>query len=221
VDTTTAATGFGGRELAAARPSMRFRVHLFAARRRIESLRRITRTIPMRYCLIFLAIGFLHLSAVAGEIAKPRIEVFKAKRELQFFEGKRLIKTYHIALGSNPKRPKEREGDKATPEGSYFICSKNSKSRFYLSLGISYPGPKDAERGIKAGVISEDERKAIVEADRTRATPPWNTKLGGEVFVHGRGSKTDWTFGCIALDDSDMAELYRLVPVRTPITIHP
>ena len=53
------------------------------------------------------------------------------------------------------------------------------------------------------------------------ATPPWDTKLGGEVFVHGRGAKSDWTLGCIALDDSDIEELYRLVPVGTPITIHP
>ena len=53
-----------------------------------------------------------------------------------------------------------------------------------------------------------------------RKTPPWDTKLGGEIFVHGRGSKSDWTLGCIALDDADIEELYRLVPVRTPITIH-
>lgn len=177
--------------------------------------------VPARYILAVLVLGCLQLSLIGGEPAKPRIEVFKSKRELRFFDGERLIKTYHIALGTNPKPPKEREGDGATPEGSYFICCKNPKSQFYLSLGISYPGPRDAERGYKAGLISERESKAIVAAHRARATPPWNTKLGGEVFVHGRGSKSDWTLGCIALDDSDIEELYRLVPVRTPITIHP
>ena len=56
------------------------------------------------------------------------------------------------------------------------------------------------------------EHKAIVEAHRKGTTPPWNTKLGGEVFVHGRGSKSDWTLGCIALDDSD---------IDSPMTIPP
>ena len=175
----------------------------------------------LRNLLMVLALGCWPLALVADDLAKPRIEVFKAKRELQFFDGERLIKTYRIALGANPKPPKEREGDKATPEGSYYICRKNPKSQFYLSLGISYPGPPDAERGVKAGLICESERKAIVEAHRTGATPPWNTKLGGEIFVHGGGTQSDWTWGCIALDNADIKELYQLVPVRTPITIHP
>ncbi len=187
----------------------------------LEALGRSARMFTTRHILVVLALGCLQWSLVGADIAKPRIEVFKSKRQLHFFDGERLIKTYRVALGTNPKPPKEREGDKATPEGSYFICRKNPKSQFHLSLGISYPGPKDAERGFKAGLISERERKAITEAHRTGTTPPWNTKLGGEVFVHGRGSKPDWTLGCIALDDSDIEELYRLVPVRTPITIHP
>ena len=44
---------------------------------------------------------------------------------------------------------------------------------------------------------------------------------GGEVFVHGRGSTPDWTWGCIALDDADIEELYPLVPMKTRITIYP
>jgi murein L,D-transpeptidase YafK len=174
-----------------------------------------------RRILIVLALGFFPWLLVAADLANLRIEVFKSKRELQFFDGQRLIKTYRVALGTNPKPPKKREGDKATPEGSYFICRKNPRSQFYLSMGISYPGPHDAERGLKAGLISEAEHKAILEAHRKRTTPPWNTRLGGEVFIHGRGSKSDWTLGCIALDDSDIDELYRLVPVGTPIAIHP
>ncbi len=132
-----------------------------------------------------------------------------------------VIKTYPIALGSNPVPPKERQGDRATPEGSYFICQKNPQSQFHLSLAISYPGPADAKRGLKAGLISDAEYKAIVQADAKHKTPPWDTKLGGEVFVHGNGSSPDWTWGCIALDNSDIEELYRLVPVRTSITIFP
>lgn len=178
-------------------------------------------TTSLRFFLLLLTIALCQSSIVAGDATKARIEVFKSKRQLHFFEGERLIKSYRIALGTNPKPPKEREGDRATPEGSYYICRKNPKSQFYLSLGISYPGPRDADRGLKAGLISEGDHRAILDAHRRGTTPPWNTRLGGEIFIHGRGSKSDWTLGCIALDDSDIEELYRLVSVGTPITIHP
>ncbi len=148
-------------------------------------------------------------------------EVFKATRELRLYDGDQLVKTYHVALGTNPLPAKERQGDRATPEGSYFICHKNPQSQYHLSLAISYPGPTDAKRGLKANLISKQEYNAILKANADRKTPPWNTKLGGEVFVHGNGSSPDWTWGCVALDDPDIEELYRLVPVKTQITIHP
>jgi lipoprotein-anchoring transpeptidase ErfK/SrfK len=50
---------------------------------------------------------------------------------------------------------------------------------------------------------------------------PWNTALGGEIFIHGHGSGSDWTWGCVALDDADIQELYSLIPVGTPVRIHP
>jgi murein L,D-transpeptidase YafK len=168
-----------------------------------------------------LAMVCCHGSLIAADLAKPRIEVFKAKRELRLYDGAQLVKTFPVALGSNPLPAKMRQGDRATPEGSYFICLKNPQSQFHLSLAISYPGPADAKRGLKANLISKQQYNAILKADAARKTPPWNTKLGGEVFVHGNGSSPDWTWGCVALDDPDIEELYRLVPVKTPIVIYP
>ncbi len=127
----------------------------------------------------------------AEELTAPCIEIFKSKRELRLLDGDRLVKAWRVALGTNPVPPKEREGDRATPEGSYFICMKNPRSKFHLSLGISYPGPHDARRGFKAGLISMQERRAIERAHASGTTPPWNTPLGGEVFVHGNGSQPD------------------------------
>lgn len=177
--------------------------------------------ISRRLALVVMAWAYVGSSLCAAELTMPRLEVFKAKRELQLFDGDKLIKTWRVALGMNPKPSKEKEGDRATPEGSYYICRKNPKSQYHLSLGISYPGPLDAERGFKAKMISENERKAIHEAHRKGETPPWKTALGGEIFIHGSGSKSDWTLGCIALENSEIEELYKLIPVRTPITIHP
>ena len=157
----------------------------------------------------------------ASDLAAPRIEVFKAKRELRLYDGSQLFKTYRVALGHNPIPAKERQGDRATPEGSYFICYKNPQSKFHLSLAINYPNAADAKRGLKDGLISRDEYDAIMQAAANGAIPPWNTKLGGEIFVHGHGSSPDWTLGCIALENSDIEELYRLVPVGTAIVIYP
>jgi len=177
--------------------------------------------ISHRALALILALMSLPVSPLATDPATPRIEVFKARRELQLFYGAQLIKTYHVALGTNPIPPKEREGDRATPEGTYFVCQKNPKSKFHLSLGLNYPNATDAARGLKAALITDAEYQAILQAEAAHQTPPWNTALGGEIFIHGGGICTDWTWGCVALADPNIEELYNLVPLNTPVTIHP
>jgi murein L,D-transpeptidase YafK len=182
--------------------------------------RRLLR-IAMKACLsLALAAG-----AIAGTPTPPapgtHIEVFKQKRQLQVYSGKSVVATYRIGLGSDPVSPKRREGDRATPEGRYFISHKNPRSQYFLSLGISYPGLDDAERGLRERRITKAQYATIVAANRQHLPPPANTALGGNVFVHGRGSSTDWTWGCVALDDADMRKLYDAIDVGTPITIHP
>ena len=156
-----------------------------------------------------------------ASIGNPRLVVRKARRELLVYSGERLLKTYRVALGLNPVPPKERQGDRATPEGSYVVCMKNPQSRFVLSLGLSYPNPADATRGLEAGLISRRQHRQIVESIRAGRCPPWNTPLGGEVFIHGSGSTMDWTWGCVALDDDDIRELFPRIPVGTPVVIEP
>jgi murein L,D-transpeptidase YafK len=101
------------------------------------------------------------------------------------------------------------------------VFTKNNKSAFYLSLGISYPNIEDAERGLRDGLISRAQRDAIVKAIGKKATPPQNTALGGDIFIHGNGSSSDWTWGCVALENEEMKELFDVVPAGTPVTIKP
>ena len=159
--------------------------------------------------------------ALSAAVPSPRIVVIKSARELRLLSGGSLVRTYHVGLGLDPVRPKEREGDFATPEGTYFVCRKNPQSKYERSLAISYPGPDDAERGLAEGLITIEEHKRIIAAWERKSTPPWDTALGGEIFIHGRGSNSDWTWGCVALDSPDIAELYRVVPVGTPVEIRP
>jgi murein L,D-transpeptidase YafK len=132
-----------------------------------------------------------------------RIEVRKAERQMTLYSGDRVLRTYPIALGSNPVGHKRHEGDGRTPEGDYIIDRRNPRSAFHLSLGISYPQRSDKLVAREAGLHP-----------------------GGDIFIHGqagkhRGRGRDWTEGCIAVTDREIEEIYAMVRVGTPIRILP
>lgn len=154
-------------------------------------------------------------------LKKPKIRVIKAQRLLYLYEDDKLLRIYPIGLGFNPQGDKKKEGDGRTPEGIYFISEKNPKSKFYLSLAISYPNTQDAKWALREGRIQSSEFEDIQRATNHQATPPWKTPLGGEIFIHGNGSRSDWTDGCIALENFQMKELYQAIPRGTPVEILP
>lgn len=151
----------------------------------------------------------------------PRIVVSKSKRQMELYSGATVLRTYRVGLGFSPVADKQRSGDGATPEGEFYVFVKNNKSAFYLSLGVSYPNIEDAERGLRAGLISRAQHDRIVKAIKRKATPPQYTALGGLIYIHGNGAKSDWTWGCVALENEDMKELFDAVGVGTPVTIKP
>ena len=152
-------------------------------------------------------------------LTRPKIVVLKSKRQLILYAEDKIVRTYRIGLGFNPTDDKIRQGDGATPEGTFYIFTKNAQSAFYLSLGISYPNIEDAERGLRDGLITRAQYKQIVRAIRRSATPPQNTPLGGQIYIHGNGSGSDWTWGCVALEDEEIKELFNAVPRGTTVVI--
>src|SRR5215467_9443972 len=171
--------------------------------------------------IISLSVNLCLLPQVPQAIENPHIVVYKSQRKLEFYSDKTLLKTYRIGLGFSPVADKVREGDGATPEGEFYVFVKNNKSAYYLSLGVSYPNIEDAERGLRSGLITKAQHDAIVEAIRNKTAPPQYTKLGGLIYIHGHGAKSDWTWGCVALENDDIKELYEAVSVGTPVTIKP
>ncbi len=154
--------------------------------------------------------------------ASYRLVVKKSERKLYLYNDKqKLLKTYKIALGFAPVGTKTKQGDGATPEGEYYLTHKNPRSNYYLSLGVSYPNVKDAASGLQRKLLSQAQHDAIVSAIRAQAKPPQNTKLGGDIFIHGGGTWLDWTHGCIALANDDIKDLFDLLPVKTPVKIEP
>lgn len=152
-------------------------------------------------------------------LVNPKLVVSKSKRQLWLYADGRVVRTYKIALGTNPVDDKVKQGDRATPEGDFYICVKNERSNFYLSLGLSYPNIEDAERGLRDKLITRATRDRIVSAIKNKRRPPWDTALGGEIFIHGGGTDGDWTWGCVALANPDIKELFDALPMGTPVQI--
>ncbi len=175
--------------------------------------------------LIILGISFFFFMPFENtqlpKIENPRLVIKKSERKLEIFDGEKLVKTYRIVLGFAPEGDKEQEGDGKTPLGEFYVFTKNDQSKFYLSLGVSYPSIDDAKRGLRENLISPAEHDAIVKAVNEKRMPPQNTKLGGEIYIHGGGTGKDWTWGCLALKDEEMKEIFEAIPIGAKITILP
>jgi murein L,D-transpeptidase YafK len=138
--------------------------------------------------------------------------------------------TYPVTLGRNWAADKAMEGDEATPLGEFYVCAKNPRSKFFLSMCLSYPNAEDAERGLSANLISPAEHAAILEAISRRAVPPQHTRLGGEIYIHGEDPRSPasspagfrpGTRGCIGLENSAMRALFERTALGTPVIITP
>ena len=154
-------------------------------------------------------------------LQQPSVRIEKGARRLTLLEHGTVVAQFPIALGSAPSGHKQREGDRRTPEGDYFVCEKHVSRRFYLFLGLSYPNARDAQAGYRAGRITQAQLRAIESAIRAGKCPPWDTPLGGAIGIHGGGTARDWTLGCIAVGDAHIELLYMLVPVGCPVQITP
>ena len=143
----------------------------------------------------------------AVEQQADKIIVRKAAREMQLLRGGEVLRTYRIALGGAPEGHKLQEGDQRTPVGNYVIDWRNPRSMAHLSLHISYPNEQDVLRAKEANVAP-----------------------GGNIMIHGLPNGWgalgaihhlwDWTDGCVAVTNSEMQEIWSLVPNGTPISLY-
>ena len=150
-----------------------------------------------------------------------KIVIHKKERTLALTDGGAPVFACRIALGRAPEGPKQREGDGRTPEGSYFICLVKEAGKYGRSLGLSYPNAQDAQLAYQEGRIDEKTLENVEKACAEGRRPPWGSKLGGEIYIHEGGSGSDWTAGCIALENKDVESLFSLCPLRTRVLIIP
>jgi len=161
-------------------------------------------------------------------ITDLRVIVLKDERQLMLMKGKTVLKQYPMVLGFNPKDDKIRQGDGCTPEGRFYICEviqnpKPAATYGPVSLRISYPNTEDARRGYKNRLITKDQYLAIVKAIHQGQMPPQDTPLGSSIKIHGGalGVSKDWTWGCIAMTNHDITDLFsRISPRLTIVEIY-
>ena len=134
---------------------------------------------------------------------KMAIVVSKFDRLLYLYRGGNVVKTYPIAIGRYGASLKRHAGDLATPEGKYSIIQKRPHSKYFKALLINYP--------------NEEDKAAFIAAKR-RGQIPRSIGIGGLVEIHG-GGKDGMTYGCIALDNKQIDELFDMVDVGTRVTI--
>jgi murein L,D-transpeptidase YafK len=160
----------------------------------------------VQFCLLTALVMFA-AGSYAGQPAKAdAVLVYKSERLLMLLRAGEIIGHFPISLGKNPVGPKTHEGDARTPEGRYYLDWRNADSRFYRSIHISYPSPRDLAHAHRAGA------------------PP-----GGMVMIHGlpndplRASIAwdDWTDGCIAVANDAMDAIWNAVDDGTVIVIRP
>ena len=170
-------------------------------------------------------------SAISSVAGQPRLVIGKSRYTVTLYKGERPVKTYPAVFGKGyADGDKQMQGDRRTPEGDFYICTMNDSKRFHKFMGLSYPDMKHADAGLRSEMISPDEYAMIKKAIEERLMPPWDTRLGGAVGIHGRMQETgsalqivgeNWTDGCIALDNTDIDEIYTVVSLGTPVTILP
>lgn len=160
--------------------------------------------------MVAACVAYAHwpTAAIPDGTAADRVVVRKAARTIELYRRDELIRSYPIALGRDPIGHKRQQGDGRTPEGRYVIDYRKEDSAFHRALHISYPSDADVAAAEARGV-----------------------NAGGLIMIHGikngRGfigrihTLADWTDGCIAVTDSQIEEIWRVVPVRTPIVIEP
>jgi len=163
----------------------------------------------MRILLSAILISLLPILSFASNLPQADlVVVYKSTRTMALIKDGQPFREYSISLGENPQGHKEKEGDKRTPEGEYFLDWRRDGDYYHRSIHISYPNEEDREAARRRGV-----------------------KPGGMIMIHGIPKmyervadvlkERDWTDGCIALNNEEMNEIWNLVRDGTPIRIMP
>ena len=131
-----------------------------------------------------------------GSVRKIVIEKSNKKMYLLDVNGC-IVKQYDVVTGKN-KGPKQCDGDKKTPEGTYHIVEKRD-SKYHKFLALDYPQAKDLKKAKELGCYA-----------------------GDSIGIHSwiKGLPMDGSLGCIRVKTkAEILEVNSLVSVGTEVEI--
>ncbi|MEO8067945.1 MAG: L,D-transpeptidase family protein [Flavobacteriales bacterium] len=155
-------------------------------------------------------IDSLHLNAKS-----IRFHVDKSERRFRVYVDDSLMKTYPCVLGEKPVGDKFHQGDRKTPEGTFTFRSKRMHNAWHKFIWVDYPNAVSWRR------FNERRAQGLIPAGKD---------IGGEIGIHGVpdgydhwiDAGQDWTWGCIALRNADVDEIYPyILPEKTLMEIEP
>lgn len=142
-------------------------------------------------------------------------KVRKAQRRFEVIAQGRVLKAYPCVLGEVPVGDKFHQGDRRTPEGSFTFRGKRVHADWHKFIWVDYPNAESWRR------FNERKAKGLI---------PRGKDIGGEIGIHGVpdgmdhwiDAGVDWTWGCIALRNADVDEIYPyIVPRLTLMEVVP
>lgn len=146
---------------------------------------------------------------------------------VNFVRDGQTIKSFeNAAFGVAGAGIKRRQGDGITPRGRYLVTAIRPSQKFRTFIEINYPLRQDVERGLREGVIDEQQYQELMGAIARGELPSQKSPLGGWLGLHGLGHnnikihrEVDWTGGCVALENHQIDELVKLIRVGTTVVI--
>ncbi len=158
----------------------------------------------------FTSVNAVPQQPIVQPVRVTEIRIDKSEHRLDLMVGQRIYKRYRVAIGPGGLGPKQFEWDYKTPVGTYRVISH--MGIFHKFLHLNYPNKQDLARYTRL------RRAGKVPAGRT---------AGDSIGIHGTGNpaftgvhkESDWTAGCVALDNSEIDEIAKLAPVGTKVVI--
>ncbi len=164
---------------------------------------------------ISTALLLLLLTTTSSFYVKPTytIVVDKSDYELSVFdEDGKWVVTYPVVFGSKDQGDKMMEGDRKTPEGTFYITSKRVHEKWCRFLMLDYPNTDSYNK------FNDRKSKGVI---------PKSAKIGGSIGIHGTWPREEfavdryqnWTQGCISTKNEYIIEIYNMIPNGTKVTV--
>ncbi len=147
-----------------------------------------------------------------GPVGKVSIVIDKSDYELNVYDDIGWYATYPVVFGNNSLGDKKMQGDKNTPEGTFYIIAKRVHDKWCRFLTLDYPNQESREKF--------NQRKQ-------RGEIPANASIGGGIGIHGTWPHDDymvdryknWTEGCISMKNEEVKEVYSFAINGTKVVI--